>query len=88
MSELLRTPELTCPNCGEKIQWHSPITESGQEIKKGLILVCAECSTFCVLGDSNLKRMTVKQFKALPQETKKLMGITRYRLDEERAKRN
>lgn len=88
MSATQKLPsEFVCPNCQTRLEVHSPITKSAAEqgIHKGLLIACGHCGAFLRVGDSSLERLTVDQFKALPTEMKRLLGLTRMNIEKQNA---
>lgn len=79
--------EFVCPGCQTKLEIHSPITKSAAErgVHKGLLAVCGHCLTILKVGDSSMERVTVAEFKALPTEMKRLLGITRMNIEKQNA---
>ena len=70
---------LTCPSCGQQIIQAAGVTpgHSGT-IRKGGLFVCVSCGYVSVVGDSNLEKLSKKQFDALPPHVQgALDGILR-----------
>lgn len=80
--------EFVCPGCQTRLEIHSPITKTAADrgLHRGMLFACGHCGTFSKLGDSSLERLTVAEFKALPNETQRLLGITRMNIEKQNAK--
>lgn len=87
---LLKLPsDFICHQCGMRMEMGSPITKAAENgYQKGHLIACGECGTFHRVGDSALERLTVAEFKALPQDIQKLLAITRFQIEQKNAKGN
>jgi hypothetical protein len=58
---------VTCPRCKQVIEFGQTVSPEGENrFRKGMILVCGECSLICQVGDSALIPLNLQQVKSLP----------------------
>ena len=83
MNKLVSNPtDFKCTSCGVEFPKRMPMRGIGDgQLHKGMIMVCSECASVSVLGDTALHPMTAEEFKALDTPTKRALVITRTEIE-------
>lgn len=66
---------LKCPQCENDISYEVRMQNDGAGLKKGDIMVCANCATILELGDSQFRIMSNAELKALDAMSQKRIAV-------------
>ena len=66
---------LHCLSCESEITMIS-VLQNSQPVKRGSIVICAECAAIHKVGDSDLVKFTKKDFDGLDPQSKNIIAMT------------